>query len=67
MVAQRRNSHFPASRALRPFASIAQALQQPNTLSSQNRKPPVKLIEPPKNQKATFLLNLTQAELSRQD
>ncbi|KAF8740679.1 hypothetical protein AX14_007810 [Amanita brunnescens Koide BX004] len=66
-AAQRRNSHFPASRALRPFASISQVLQQPKTISPQNQKPAVKLIEPPKNHKATFLLNLTQAELSRQD
>ncbi|KAF8350234.1 hypothetical protein F5887DRAFT_1279487 [Amanita rubescens] len=66
IVAQRRTPHFPASRALRPFASISQVLQ-PKTTASQDKKPPVKLIEAPKNQKATFLLNLTQAELSRQD
>ncbi|KAI0343930.1 hypothetical protein BDW22DRAFT_1106567 [Trametopsis cervina] len=50
---------FPTSRSLRPFPSI-------NTSVSSSRKP-VKLIVPPKDFKTEFVLNLTQAELSRQD
>lgn len=64
-VAQRiipqRNSSFPTSRALRPFPSVS------NTLHPTPGKPPVKLIEPPQNYQGTFLLDLTQAEFSRQD
>ncbi|KAH9947667.1 hypothetical protein B0H21DRAFT_315764 [Amylocystis lapponica] len=59
---------FPTSRPLRPFPSVA------NTLSGAVRpshgapsKKPVKIIEPPANFKGAFVLNLTQAELSRQD
>lgn len=47
---------FPTSRALRPFPSIA---------PTPGRKP-VKMIQPPANQRETFELNLTQAEFSRQ-
>ncbi|KAI0252630.1 hypothetical protein BJV78DRAFT_1124354 [Lactifluus subvellereus] len=60
-----RKPSFPASRPLRPFPSI--------TTSSVNAprgttKKPVKIIEPPKNYSGgCFVLNLTQAELSRQD
>ncbi|KAI6159630.1 hypothetical protein EDD17DRAFT_1611673 [Pisolithus thermaeus] len=50
-------SNFPQSRPLRPFASLSQ-----NT-----SKRPVKIIEPPKNFKTTFILDLTQGEFSRQD
>ncbi|KZP32214.1 hypothetical protein FIBSPDRAFT_700332, partial [Athelia psychrophila] len=57
-LATRKHS-FPQSRPLRPFASIAPA-------ASPGRKP-VKMIEPPKNFKSTFMLNLTQTEFSRQD
>ncbi|KAI9572750.1 hypothetical protein HD554DRAFT_1348683 [Boletus coccyginus] len=56
----RRNPHFAPSRPIRPFASISQ-----NTSLSSTK--PVKLIEPPQNFKATFILDLTQGELSRQD
>lgn len=52
--------HFPTSRPLRPFPSIA------NTSSAQQKKP-TKIIVPPKDFKSEFVLNLTQAELSRQD
>ncbi|KAG1904876.1 uncharacterized protein F5891DRAFT_761761 [Suillus fuscotomentosus] len=52
---------FPHSRPLRPFVSISQ-----NT-SSRSSKKPVKFIEPPKNSKTVFVLDLTQGELSRQD
>ncbi|KIM84536.1 hypothetical protein PILCRDRAFT_818105 [Piloderma croceum F 1598] len=63
-----RNPSFPPSRPLRPFASIAQSIAPPKRGSPMlNAKKPVKLIEQPKNHKGTFLLNLTQAELSRQD
>ncbi|KAI0271555.1 hypothetical protein BC834DRAFT_817962 [Gloeopeniophorella convolvens] len=56
-----RKPSFPTSRPLRPFASIAPAA--PGT-----GKKPVKIIEPPKNfSGGCFVLNLTQAELSRQD
>ncbi|KAI0824092.1 hypothetical protein BC628DRAFT_1420205 [Trametes gibbosa] len=55
-----RNHSFPTSRPLRPFPSIAANSQ------SSSRKP-VKIIEPPANFKGAFVLNLTQAELSRQD
>ncbi|KIJ68644.1 hypothetical protein HYDPIDRAFT_24902 [Hydnomerulius pinastri MD-312] len=56
----KRSSSFGQSRPLRPFASISQ-----NAMSSS--KKPVKLIEPPKNFKTTFILDLTQGEFSRQD
>ncbi|KAF8640682.1 hypothetical protein AX17_000338 [Amanita inopinata Kibby_2008] len=65
LATPRRGTQFPSSRALRPFPSISHVFQQPK--ASQAQKPPVKIIEPPKNHKATFLLNLTQAELGRQD
>ncbi|KAI0374413.1 hypothetical protein BV20DRAFT_961573 [Pilatotrama ljubarskyi] len=53
---------FPTSRPLRPFPSIAGS----TSTKSSSRKP-VKMIEPPANFKGAFVLNLTQAELSRQD
>ncbi|KAF8140035.1 hypothetical protein EV363DRAFT_1311479 [Boletus edulis] len=52
----RRSPHFPSSRPIRPFASIQNMSMKP-----------VKLIEPPQNFKTTFILDLTQGELSRQD
>ncbi|KAI0067844.1 hypothetical protein BV25DRAFT_875782 [Artomyces pyxidatus] len=67
---------FPASRPLRPFASIANSFtpvssSSPHPRDAQRSTPkkgkPVKLIQPPKNYPGTFVLNLTQAELSRQD
>ncbi|KIK71300.1 hypothetical protein GYMLUDRAFT_33444 [Collybiopsis luxurians FD-317 M1] len=61
----RRNPSFPPSRALRPFPSVANSLR-PSSTSNPNKKP-VKIIEPPQNQPRVFVLNLTQAELSRQD
>jgi hypothetical protein len=48
---------FPTSRPLRPFPSI-------NTSVSSK---PTKIIVPSKNFKSEFVLNLTQAEFSRQD
>ncbi|KII93647.1 hypothetical protein PLICRDRAFT_35879 [Plicaturopsis crispa FD-325 SS-3] len=67
-TAPKRNSPFPSSRPLRPFASISNAFATPN---SSSKKPTngkaVKMIEPPKNHRGTFVLNLTQAEFSRQD
>ncbi|KAJ7723097.1 hypothetical protein DFH07DRAFT_897729 [Mycena maculata] len=50
-----RTYSFPTSRALRPFPSIAAAAPKP-----------VKIIQPPANQRVSFVLNLTQAEFSRQ-
>ncbi|KAF5356358.1 hypothetical protein D9756_004231 [Leucocoprinus leucothites] len=61
-IIPRRNASFPSSRALRPFPSIAQSLQP-----SSNSKKAVKIIEAPKNQPTMFMLDLTQAEFSRQD
>ncbi|KAJ7139789.1 hypothetical protein C8R44DRAFT_605643, partial [Mycena epipterygia] len=58
MTPQRAYS-FPTSRALRPFPSIASAAATPG-------KKPVKMIQPPANQRESFVLNLTQAEFSRQ-
>ncbi|EPS99127.1 hypothetical protein FOMPIDRAFT_1024348 [Fomitopsis schrenkii] len=60
---------FPVSRPLRPFPSIANSLssglpQRPGVFGG---KRPVKIIEPPANIKCEFVLNLTQAEFSRQD
>ncbi|KAF8898380.1 hypothetical protein BD779DRAFT_1666241 [Infundibulicybe gibba] len=69
-ILPRRNPSFPSSRALRPFPTISHAFQQPTSssnASSKNKKAPVKLIEPPKDHKMTFMLDLTQAEFSRQD
>ncbi|CDO70289.1 hypothetical protein BN946_scf184942.g89 [Trametes cinnabarina] len=57
-----RTHSFPTSRPLRPFPSIALS----TTPKAASRKP-VKMIEPPANFKGAFVLNLTQAELSRQD
>ncbi|KDQ54740.1 hypothetical protein JAAARDRAFT_134483 [Jaapia argillacea MUCL 33604] len=66
-----RNESFARSRPLRPFPSIANSLSHPSSKSSGLSAPgkkPVKLIEPPKRfQGGSFTLNLTQAELSRQD
>ncbi|KAI9460234.1 hypothetical protein BJY52DRAFT_1104018, partial [Lactarius psammicola] len=53
---------FPASRPLRPFPSVMTSGARTTT------KKPIKIIEPPKNYPGgCFVLNLTQAELSRQD
>ncbi|KAH9043761.1 hypothetical protein EDB84DRAFT_673436 [Lactarius hengduanensis] len=53
---------FPASRPLRPFPSVMTSGIRTAT------KKPIKIIEPPKNYHGgCFVLNLTQAELSRQD
>ncbi|KAJ7190396.1 hypothetical protein GGX14DRAFT_483194 [Mycena pura] len=57
-VTPQRTYSFPPSRALRPFPSLAPA-------SAPGRKP-VKMIQPPANQRASFELDLTQAEFSRQ-
>ena len=65
-VIPKRNTSFPSSRALRPFPTISH-LVQPSKAGMSSAKKPVKLIEPPKNFKATFVLDLTQAEFSRQD
>ncbi|KAF5377461.1 hypothetical protein D9615_005171 [Tricholomella constricta] len=61
-IIPRRNVSFPSSRALRPFPTISHALNPMH-----GKKPPVKLIEPPQNQMGTFVLDLTQAEFSRQE
>ncbi|KAF8213438.1 hypothetical protein K438DRAFT_1093874 [Mycena galopus ATCC 62051] len=59
MTPQRTYS-FPRSSALRPFPAISAAT------APGGAKKPVKMIQPPANQRASFTLNLTQAELSRQ-
>ncbi|PPQ97158.1 hypothetical protein CVT26_000421 [Gymnopilus dilepis] len=69
---QKRTPSFPSSRALRPFPTISHIMQPPAATSvpsssSSPSKKPVKLIEPPANFKTTFVLDLTQAEFSRQD
>ncbi|KAJ6604309.1 hypothetical protein DFH09DRAFT_898504, partial [Mycena vulgaris] len=58
-ITPQRTYSFPTSRALRPFPSIAPAAPAPG-------KKPVKMIQPPANQRESFVLNLTQAEFSRQ-
>lgn len=63
---QRGNSSpaFPTSRPLRPFPSIATSFgKRANGAPAK----PVKIIEPPKNFRGEFVLNLTQAEFGRQD
>lgn len=50
------------SRSIRPLPF---SLQTVPTVSKDGRRP-IKFIEPPKNQRCTFVLNLTQAEFSRQ-
>ncbi|KAI1797651.1 hypothetical protein LXA43DRAFT_258971 [Ganoderma leucocontextum] len=55
-----RTHAFPTSRPLRPFPSLAAKPSNP-------ARKPVKIIQPPANFKGAFVLNLTQAELSRQD
>ncbi|KAF8226089.1 hypothetical protein L208DRAFT_1407606 [Tricholoma matsutake] len=62
-IIPRRNTTFQSSRALRPFPSISHTLQP----TSSTKKAPVKLIVPPQNYRCTFVLDLTQAEFSRQD
>ncbi|PPQ63502.1 hypothetical protein CVT24_004729 [Panaeolus cyanescens] len=59
----KRASAFPSSRALRPFPAIAHVMSPKGPAATK----PVKLIEPPANFKATFVLELTQAEFSRQE
>ncbi|OSX67771.1 hypothetical protein POSPLADRAFT_1038167 [Postia placenta MAD-698-R-SB12] len=59
---------FPTSRPLRPFPSIANTFQGASTRpGSASSKKPVKIIQPPADFKCAFVLNLTQAEFSRQD
>ncbi|KJA25987.1 hypothetical protein HYPSUDRAFT_133739 [Hypholoma sublateritium FD-334 SS-4] len=62
----KRNPSFPSSRPLRPFPTISHIINPVSAKSSPGAKP-VKIIEPPKNFKATFVLDLTQAEFGRQD
>ncbi|KAF8807218.1 hypothetical protein BYT27DRAFT_6559412 [Phlegmacium glaucopus] len=57
------NHPFPSSRALRPFPSISHAMKPTST----TKPPSIKLIQAPKNFKTSFVLNLTQAEFSRQE
>ncbi|ETW87525.1 hypothetical protein HETIRDRAFT_431844 [Heterobasidion irregulare TC 32-1] len=65
----KRASLFPTSRPLRPFPSISQSFTPAGSRASRpDAKKSVKLIEPPKNfSGGTFVLNLTQAELRRDD
>ena len=63
---------FPTSRPIRPFPSIANSLARPATPGSKGSngapgRKPTKLIQPPANFKSEFVLDLTQAELGRQD
>ncbi|TEB04477.1 hypothetical protein FA13DRAFT_1654735 [Coprinellus micaceus] len=62
----KRSPGFATSRALRPFPTISHALQPSNSTGLSKSKP-IKLIEPPKNFKMSFVLDLTQAEFSRQE
>ncbi|KZT19370.1 hypothetical protein NEOLEDRAFT_1077915 [Neolentinus lepideus HHB14362 ss-1] len=62
-----RHASFARSRPLRPFPSVANSLSQPKSGGQNGGKGSPKLIEPPKKFFGTFSLNLTQAELSRQD
>ncbi|KAG7099481.1 hypothetical protein E1B28_001328 [Marasmius oreades] len=64
-VVPKRNSSFPSSQALRPFPSVAGVLRP--TQKTGSEKKPVKIIEPPANFRTTFVLDLSQAEFSRQD
>ncbi|KAF5312804.1 hypothetical protein D9619_003353 [Psilocybe cf. subviscida] len=67
-IVAKRNPSFPSSRALRPFPTISHLMQpQAASKTSTRSSKPVKLIEPPKNFKATFVLDLTQAEFCRRD
>ncbi|KAI0005458.1 hypothetical protein BJV74DRAFT_761673 [Russula compacta] len=60
-----RKPSFPTSRPLRPFPLITTA--GVNGTRGPTKKA-TKIIEPPKNYSGgCFVLNLTQAELSRQD
>lgn len=61
---QRTNSSpaFPTSRPLRPFPSINTSISKRGAAAK-----PVKIIEPPKNFRGEWVLNLTQAEFGRQD
>ncbi|CAA7264726.1 unnamed protein product [Cyclocybe aegerita] len=65
-VVAKRNPSFAPSRALRPFPGIAHLGLHPTKANAPGGQRSVKLIEPPKNFKATFVLDLTQAEFSRQ-
>ncbi|EIW86418.1 hypothetical protein CONPUDRAFT_78774 [Coniophora puteana RWD-64-598 SS2] len=58
-----RGPAFPSSQPLRPFASISY-ISKPGTSAGKGKQ--VKLIEPPKNFKSTFVLDLSQEEFSRQ-
>ncbi|ESK98461.1 hypothetical protein Moror_211 [Moniliophthora roreri MCA 2997] len=58
----KRNSSFPSSQALRPFPTVSAAFRPQN-----KDKKPIKIIEPPANHRNTFVLDLSQAEFSRQD
>ncbi|KAJ7919097.1 hypothetical protein B0H13DRAFT_1990412 [Mycena leptocephala] len=57
-VTPQRTYSFPTSRGLSPFPTMSSAAAP--------GKKPVKMIQPPANQRESFVLNLTQAELSRQ-
>ncbi|KAL0579801.1 hypothetical protein V5O48_002212 [Marasmius crinis-equi] len=67
-ITPKRNSSFPSSQALRPFPTVSAALRpSPKPLDTSDKKKSVKLIEPPANSRTTFVLDLSQAEFSRQD
>ncbi|KAF5337362.1 hypothetical protein D9611_003179 [Ephemerocybe angulata] len=63
----RKSGQFATSRALRPFPTISTALQPSKSANLASKSKPIKLIEPPKNFKMSFVLDLTQAELRRQE
>ncbi|KAK1232587.1 hypothetical protein PQX77_004255 [Marasmius sp. AFHP31] len=66
-ITPKRNSSFPSSQALRPFPTVSTALRPISTQKTTSDKKSVKLIEPPANSRTTFVLDLSQAEFSRQD
>ncbi|KAF8239759.1 hypothetical protein L208DRAFT_1236797 [Tricholoma matsutake] len=62
-IVPRRNPTFQSSCAVCPFPSISHTLQP----TSSTKKVPVELIVPLQSYRCTFVLDLTQAEFSRQD
>jgi hypothetical protein len=62
-----RTHAFPTSRPLRPFPQLALPMRR-NAASAPQKSPPREVtIQAPQGFRSSFVLNLTQAEFSRQD
>ncbi|KAJ7173947.1 hypothetical protein C8R43DRAFT_631496 [Mycena crocata] len=65
-ITPQRTYSFASSRGLHPFPSISSATTPETSSAATSGKKPLKMIQPPANQPSSFVLDLSQAEFSRQ-